>query len=207
MGTGSEPLVVMGTSLTSLLGTARALLVLACVAGCAADADLDEPFEPIGAFRLGHNVVVADNAKLVPPSRQATADEWETAIKSAVDRRFGRYDGDQLYHVAINVQGYSIAVPGVPVVLSPKSVMVIGATIWDDAAGGKINEEPKQITVLERLSGETIVGSGLTQSREKQIENLANNAARLVENWMRDNPEWFVSKTTLDDEAQEPDAP
>ncbi|MEL6523927.1 MAG: hypothetical protein AAFQ66_23320 [Pseudomonadota bacterium] len=193
--------------MTSLLGTARALLVLACVAGCAADADLDEPFEPIGAFRLGHNVVVADNAKLVPPSRQATADEWETAIKSAVDRRFGRYDGDQLYHVAINVQGYSIAVPGVPVVLSPKSVMVIGATIWDDAAGGKINEEPKQITVLERLSGETIVGSGLTQSREKQIENLANNAARLVENWMRDNPEWFVSKTTLDDEAQEPDAP
>ncbi|MBM7069781.1 hypothetical protein [Actibacterium sp. 188UL27-1] len=167
---------------------------LTVLVGCAADKDLDEPFEPIGEFRLGHNIVVADNAKFVPPSRRASEEEWETAMKKAIDRRFSRFQGDQLYHIAISVEGYSIAVPGVPIVLSPKSVMIIGATVWDDAAGGKINQKPKQITVLERLSGETVVGSGLTQSKAEQIENLANNAARLVEKWMRSNPEWFVRK-------------
>ena len=174
------------------------LAMIALLAGCAADKDLDEPFEPLGAFRLGHNIVVADTARLVPPSRRATEEEWETAIKKAIDRRFSRFEGDQLYHIAISVDGYSIAVPGVPVVLSPKSVMIISATVWDDAAGGKINEEPKQITVLERLSGETVVGSGLTQSKAEQIENLADNAARLVEKWMRTNPDWFAPKDPAD---------
>jgi hypothetical protein len=172
-----------------------ALALLALLAACgAADKDLSEPLEPIGEFRLGYNIVVADNAQQVPPSRSATADELEAAIKSSVQRRFGRYGGSQLYHIAISVEGYSIAVPGIPLVLNPKSVMVIKATVWDDAAGGKINQEPKQFTVLERLSGETAISSGLTQTREQQIANLADNAARLVENWMRQNPDWFEAR-------------
>ena len=169
--------------------------LLALLAACgAADQDLSEPVEPIGEFRLGHNIVVADNAQQVPPSRSATPDELEAAIKASVQRRFGRYEGSQLYHIAISVEGYSIAPPGIPLVLNPKSVMVIKATVWDDAAGGKINEEPHQIVVFERLSGETAISSGLTQSREQQISNLADNTARLVELWMRDNPDWFAAR-------------
>lgn len=172
------------------------ICVLGLVAACgAATQDLQDPVEPLGEFKLGHAVVVAKNAQKVPPSRDASAEEWEAAIKSALTERFDRYDGSQFYHIAITVDGYSIAVPGVPLVLSPKSVLVVSATVWDDSAGGKLNEEPKQITVLERLSGETVIGSGLTQSREQQIQNLAENTARLVENWMRDNPEWFEAKS------------
>lgn len=170
-----------------------ALALLPVLAACsAADQDLAEPIDPIGEFRLGHNIVVADNAVMAPPSRSATADELEEAMKLAVQRRFGRYEGNQLYHIAISVEGYSLALPGIPLVLNPKSVMIIKATVWDDAAGGKINEEPEQFTVFERLSGETAISSGLTQTKEQQIKNLSDNAARLVENWMRQNPDWFA---------------
>jgi hypothetical protein len=80
-------------------------------------------------------------------------------------------------------------------VATPKSVAIIRATIWDDAAGGKINEEPEVITVFERLPAQAaILGSGATTSREEQIENIAQNGARLIERWMRDNPEWFAPR-------------
>lgn len=165
------------------------------LAGCAAaEADLQEPVQPIGAFKLGYAVVVADEAKLIPPSRGATAEEWEAALEGALTRRFGRYQGPQLYHVAVKVDAYALAIPGVPVLLSPKSVLSIGVTIWDDATKSKLNPEPRRFTVLERLSGETVIGSGLTQSRETQMENLAANAARLIEGWMRENPDWFAAR-------------
>jgi hypothetical protein len=35
------------------------------------------------------------------------------------------------------------------------------------------------------------VGSGLTQSAEQQMTNLARNAALVIENWLAENPHWF----------------
>lgn len=167
------------------------LLFLAVLAACGAPTDLSEPLEPLGDFRLGYNIVVAKNATSAGPlSRKATPEEWESLLKQTIQDRLGRYEGSRLYHLGVNVDGYILAVPGVPVVASPKSGLVITVNVWDDAKGKKINE-PKQITVLEQLSGETIVGSGLTQSRETQMQNLALNAAQAIENYLRRNPQWF----------------
>ena len=71
------------------------------MAGCAAD-DMAKPPTPIGDFRLGYDIVVADNAESVGPSRQATPEEWEAALKTAIDARIGRYDGDKLYHLGVD---------------------------------------------------------------------------------------------------------
>lgn len=190
-------------ALSRLATLALLPLLLACGA---ADQDLADPVEPIGAFRLGYNIAVADNAVMAPPSRGATEEELEDGMKLAIQRRFGRYEGTQLYHIAVSIDGYSLAVPGIPLILNPKSVMVINATVWDDAAGGKINEEPRQFTVLERLSGETAISSGLTQTKEEQIANLSDNAARLIENWMRENPDWFAARDGAATTARVPPA-
>ncbi|MEE4119078.1 MAG: hypothetical protein V2I65_08690 [Paracoccaceae bacterium] len=172
------------------------LIATLALAACSApDADLTAPPEPLGAFRLGYNIVVADGTQKVEPSRDVTEDEWEAAFTEAIDERFSRFDGDQLYHIAVSINGYSVAVPGVPLVAAPKSVAIIGVTIWDDAAGGKINEEPEIIVVYERLGADAaLVGSGLTLGREEQVANIAKNGARLIERWMRENPEWFESR-------------
>ncbi len=76
-------------------------------------------------------------------------------------------------------------------VAAPKSVLVITANIWDDAAEQKLNAEGKQITVFESLSGETVIGTGLTRNRKEQMEALSYNAVKRVEEWLVDNPEWF----------------
>ncbi len=181
-----------------------ALLATLALAACAApDADLGEAPEPLGAFRLGYNIVVADGTQKVEPSRDVTEEEWEAAFTEAIDARFSRFDGDQLYHIAVSVNGYSLAVPGVPLVAAPKSVAIIGVSIWDDAAGGKINEEPEVIVVYERLGADAaLVGSGLTLDREEQIENIAQNGARLIERWMRKHPEWFESRPGAETEVR-----
>ena len=115
-------------------------------------------------------------------------------MTKAIDERFGRYEGDRLYHLAISVEGYVLAVPGVPLVASPKSALIINVTAWDDAAGKKLNDKPEQVTIVESISGETMLGSGLTQSKEVQLENLSRNAAKLIQNWLvreNFNNEWF----------------
>jgi MFS superfamily sulfate permease-like transporter len=58
--------------------------------------------------------------------------------------------------------------------------------------GQKLHEEPEQIVIFEGSSPETfLLGSGLTRSREEQMQVLARNAARRVQLWMLQNPEWF----------------
>ena len=175
---------------------AAALLCALALAACSRpDADLAGPVDPIGEFRLGYNIVVADGVDKVQPSRDATPEEWERAFTEAIDARFSRFEGDQLYHIAVSVNGYSLAVTGIPVLVPPKSVAIIGVSIWDDAAGAKINEEPEIFIVYERLVGEeAVIGSGATLTREEQIENIAQNGARLIERWMRQNPDWFAPR-------------
>ncbi len=177
-----------------------ALLMSAC-----AREDLTVAPEPLGDFDLGLNVVVADNVQKVPISRDATVDEWEAAMIKAVDERFSRFDGTKLYNIGINVDAYALAPPGIPIIAAPKSVLVITANVWDDAAQLKLNEEGKQLTVFEQFSGESaVLGSGLTKTKAQQMESLSRNAARAVEDWLRQNPQWFGMPDTRPTAADAP---
>jgi hypothetical protein len=166
------------------------LLPLAFAAACAKN-DLQDPPVPLGDFALGLNIVVADKAEKVPISRNATPEQWEASVQKAVADRFGRYQGAKLYNIGISVDGYALAPPGIPVVAAPKSVLVVTANIWDDAAQKKLNVEGKQLTVFEGLSGETVIGTGLTRTKQQQMDALSYNAVKKVESWLLDNPEWF----------------
>lgn len=165
-------------------------LAATVLAGCATN-DLAEPPVPLGDFALGLNIVVTENTQKVPISRNATGEEWQATMKRAVDDRFGRYEGTKLYNIGISVDGYALAPPGIPVVAAPKSILVVTANVWDDAAQKKLNAEGKQITVFESLSGETVIGTGLTRTKQQQMDALAYNAVKRVEEWFLDNPEWF----------------
>lgn len=171
----------------------NSLLALAALAlaACANGRDLGEPRPELANFRLAHNIVIDTAAVQGPLSREAPAGAWQQAIQAEVARRFGRYEGDRLYHLAVHVDAYILAVPGIPLVASPRSALIIGVHVWDDALGRPLNDERRQFTILESLSGESVVGSGLTQSAEQQMANLSRNAALAIENWLVENPQWF----------------
>jgi len=166
--------------------------------------DLDEPAVPLGNFQLLHNVVVAPKAVKGPLSRNATEEELTDALKTAIGDRFGRYEGGKQFHFGVSIEAYVLAQPGIPLVVSPKSVMIIRVTVWDDAAGVKLNQPPEQLTVFESLSGETAIGSGLTQSAEVQLRNLSVNAAKQIEKYLvRQNSEhgWFEPEVDADSDT------
>ncbi len=167
------------------------LLLLTGLGACSLPEPANAPPADMGNFRLGYNVVLAKEPVIGPLSRTADEGSWQAAIKEAIDKRFGGYEGDKLYHLGINVEAYVLARAGIPLIISPKSALIINVTVWDDAAGKKLNEKPKQLTVLESLSDKTVIGSGLTQSKEQQQLNLATNAARAVQEWLLKNPQWF----------------
>lgn len=176
---------------------------MALLAACT-PATPDEPLEDLGMFKLGHNVVVASKAQKGPLSRDATSAEWEAALKTAVAERFSKYQGDQLYHLGISVEGYMLAAPGVPVVYSPKSALIINVTVWDDAAGAKLNKKVEQFTVLETTTGESwLLGSGNARTKEEQLLGLSRNAVGQIEDWlveMQKENGWFNDRP----EASEP---
>ena len=168
-----------------------ALLVgLLALSACDAT-DFKDPPKPMGKFEMGLNVVVGKTAQTVPISRQVTPEEWETAMKAAMVERFGSYSGGKLFDFGISIDGYVLAPPGVPLVASPRSALIITVNVWDDAKTQLLVEGGKQLTVLEGTSGDTLIGSGWTQNKEAQMTKLARNAAKAVQDYMLDHPDWL----------------
>lgn len=170
----------------------RAALGLAVVslAACANNAELTEKVD-LGNFQLGFAVVVADNARKGPFSRDATDQQIEDAVQAELERRFRRYEGGKTFNMGVSIDGYIIAEPGIPVIASPKSALFASVTLWDDAAQEKLNEEPKQIVVLESFSTDLVVGSGLTMSADEQLINISQNLVKEIEDWLNNRPQWF----------------
>jgi hypothetical protein len=172
-------------------------LMMLSVAACNGAADLNDAPAPLGDFRLGHNIVVAPKAVKGPLSRNATEDELKAAMTAAIAERFDRYDGERLYHFGVSVEGYVLAAPGIPLVLSPKSILIINVTVWDNALNAKLNEEPHQITVFESFDQGPIVGSGYTQNAAGQLKNLSQNATKAIERYLSKQAKeegWFQPK-------------
>ncbi|MCF2905715.1 hypothetical protein L0666_12020 [Octadecabacter sp. CECT 8868] len=155
--------------------------------------DLTETPDPIGTFRLGHNIAVVNEPVLGPFSRTITDDEWQAAMVAAVDDRFGeaRYFGDKYFHIGVAVEAYVLAYPGVPLVYSPKSVLIFSVNFFEDSTQTKLNDEAIQITVFEPCCTVPLLGSGFTRDAEAQMEGLSFNAARAIERTMRENADWF----------------
>lgn len=175
-----------------------ALGLMLLLAACGGSNDLNRKPVDLGNFHMVHNVVVAPKLQKGPASREMDKDVIVAAVKNAVDARFRRYPYDEnktrLYHLGVVVEGYVLAQPGVPLVFSPKSAMVVRVMVYRNNPYEKLNEEAEMISVTEDLSGETMLGSGLTQSPEEQLANLSANVAKQIENWlvkMKREKGWF----------------
>lgn len=178
--------------------TRRVFVLLSAVAlaACANRPDLTQAVDPIGDFRLGHNVVVARDNTMGPMSREATDAELEEALTAALEERLRRYDGDGLYHVGVRIEAYVLAQPGIPLVLAPRSVFLLALNIWDNETREQLNDEPIRITAFEGVNtGVPLMPSGLVKSKEQQLENLAVSAAQQIEELLRENEAtWFAPK-------------
>lgn len=178
--------------------TRKWLLAAVCLVltGCAVeDEDLTVPPEPLGQFRLGHNIAIADNVTLGPFSRELSETRLEASVQNAVAKRLRRYDGDGLYHLGIVVGGLVLAQPGIPVVYAPQSVMIVDVTVYDNTTQKKLNEKPERITAGEGIKNTVpLIGSGYVRSPEEQLENLSEGIARGIEAWLKKNPEWFTPR-------------
>ena len=160
---------------------------------------------PLGNFSLGHNVVVAPKVQTAAIGREVSKEDLTAALTGAIEDRFGRYEGDKDYHLGVSVEGYILARAGIPVIAAPKSAMIIRVTVWDDAQGKKLNIPPEQLTVFETLDGNSLIGSGWTQSAETQLRLLSANAAQAIENFLVEKNKtegWFNAP-----EPTDPDQP
>lgn len=177
-------------------------ILLVALTSCGFVSDMEGPTEPIGDFALGFAVGVAPHPTKGPASREATPEDLSAALKAALLERFERFEPNEntrFYNIGASVDGYVLAQPGVPIVLSPKSVMVVRVTIFDDATGEKLNDEPLTVTSVEEFSGESAIGSGLTMTAEEQLASITRVVASDLEIALREKHRkegWFTPKET-----------
>lgn len=173
--------IVMGTALATIL-----------LAACTPRVEIGEVPSELGRFKLGHLAIITEKMTQSPVSRDVTAEEWQAALDKSIKARLGRIEGDTFYHLGVTVDGFAVAPAGIPLVVAPKSVLIVSVTVFEDKPGApRLNPEPHQITVFEEFSGETAFGSGLMRTKEKQTEALAHNAATAIEKWLVENAAWF----------------
>ncbi|MEX5579836.1 hypothetical protein [Pseudophaeobacter sp. A-200-2] len=155
---------------------------------------LDEPPEDLGAFRVRVAHVYAEKALKWPMSRAAEQSEWIEPMKTALEARLRRYDGPQEYDVAVTLEGFMLAPPGVPVLFNPKSVAVVNVFVYD-VEKEEFLADKHQMEIFEDTTGESaIVGSGHSRTKEEQIAGLSLNIADAVEEWMAEQHKengWF----------------
>lgn len=177
------------------------LMSVALLSACNGASDLNKAPVALGDFHLVHNIAVAPKAVKGPLSREVSEDELIKALTDATAERFGRYQGSRDYHFGMSIEGYVLAQPGIPLVLAPKSILIINVTVWDDAKNAKLNKKPHQITVLESFDQGPVVGSGYTKTAEEQLKNLSQNAAKQLETYLvKQNKEngWFQNAAETD---------
>jgi hypothetical protein len=180
------------------MSSPRVLVALAMllVSACASQPDLTKPVEPIGDFRLGHNVVLATGATEGPFSRDASEEELAESVRDAIETRLRRYDGDGLYHLGVRVEAFVLAQPGIPIIFAPRSVLLMAMNVYDNETRERLNDEPIRVTAFEGVNtGVPLVPSGFVKSREQQLENLSISAAQEIERILRSNRStWFAPK-------------
>ena len=181
-----------------------AVTLLLGLAACASPTrDLEGPTDPIGDFKMGHIGVVAPNLQKLLVSRDVSQEEWIEVMTDVLDTRFRRFEGDKFYHLGISVEAYSLPPPIIP----GKSAVALNVTLWDDAAQAKMNEEPEQIQVIK------VFESRISNDRDQRLQLLAEEAARMIEVWLREMQEtegWFTggtSVTPMSDETAAVQAP
>ena len=158
------------------------------LAACDAPPQLPPDPTPIGDFRLGYITTSAEGSVVPDMSREIAPEELESVLNAALRERLGRYKGDKWYHLSVSVEGYVLAPPGIPVIASPRSGMVLRVVVWDDAAGVALNE-PHSLTITEPMSPQTVVGSGYSRTAKEQAVALARFAASVLEDWLKSSEE------------------
>lgn len=158
-------------------------------------ADPLPPAAPMGDFRLGHNIVLTNNTQIGPMSREVELVAWELMLGEQINKRLGikRYNGDGLYHIGVSISGYLLAPPGIPLIASPRSMLVVRVTFWDDKTQKKLNDKPKEFIILDQgLIASSFKGTGLSATVEEQMLELCERAVEKIENWLRQNQTWFT---------------
>jgi len=176
-----------------------ALLAVLCLSACAVPDPETEALVDLGDFRLLSNVAVTDNARKMGVSRDATPEEWEQVLEAAIDKRFGRYQGEVPYIISYSLDGYILATKGGRLALAPRSALAMTVHIWQTNPQERLADRSKQLLVLEQFDGETFIGSGLFRSKEEQMESLAAQFAAAVQRWLLANRDLFGLEVSEED--------
>ena len=160
------------------------------IAACSVPEDAVQGGRDLGDFQLCGQFVTFVANDPGPLSRKATEDEWVNALNAELARQLGPYKGGKCYTVSVAVEGYGLAQPGVPLVFSPKSGLLLRAFVFDNAL-----IEAEAPSVLNKGGHQIQVGlvdqGGLLNEREAQLGALARTGVADVVKWMEQNPEWF----------------
>jgi hypothetical protein len=166
------------------------------LAACANRADLNQPgradrrLPPRPQHRVAPRHDEGTAVARAPPRRNS-----RRRCATEIEQRLRRYDGDGLYHIGVRIEAFVLAQPGIPIVLSPQSVLLLAVNIWDNETRERLNDEPIRSPPSRRQHRRAVHPLGPREVAREQLENLSISAAQEIEKLLRENEEtWFAPK-------------
>ena len=168
---------------------------LGLLSACASGAKLGDERAELGDFLLGHgDRCYGKDAVKAPCLAQGRARRLERKPEAEVQRRFARYQGDTLLSPGVACRAMFWPFRAFPLVAAPKSFLILGVTVWDDAAGKKLNDKPHRIVVSRIAVGRNRDQFRPDAKRRRADANLSQNAVAAIERWLAKQEDWFPPK-------------
>ena len=165
------------------IGAVCALLILA---GCAEQVLNARPDADLGAFRLNVNYAFDEKATKVGHTRTAAPGQWADAVAKANRARLGRYAGTQPYDIGVSVESYTLGQAGIPLIYNPRSSVIVFLNVYDPSTKTWL-VKGHQMQAFENTDSESLLlGSGGSRSQQEQVDGLAFNLARQIENYLEE---------------------
>lgn len=144
-------------------------------------------------LKLGHVGIVTKNMERAEYSDEINEDALKASLRAAIMSKLSRSQGQTVYNIGVNVEAYALANAAVPSVSSPKSVLIMSVSFWDDSSDQKLIVAPVAVIAVDGLYGTSIIRTKPLKTKEQRIAALSAKAALEIERYFVSNVGNFAS--------------
>jgi hypothetical protein len=147
----------------------------------------------IDDFKLGHVGIVTAHMERGVYSDEIQEEDLKSSLRSAITSRLSEYQGQSGFNIGVNVEAYALVNAAVPSVSSPKSILIMSVSFWDDSSDQKRIVAPVTVIAVDGLYGTSIIRTKPLKTKEQRVAALSAKAAFEIERYFENNTEVFAA--------------
>lgn len=146
-------------------------------------------------IRFNHISIVATDMVKNAYSDDVSPEDMTTQLRRAITSKLSELQGDRVYNIGIKVTGYMLANPSVLTVSSPKSVLMLSVSVWNDSPDNKLMLPPSTVIAVDGLYGSALSIAKSQGSKDQRLAALTGRAGVEIAQYLARNAQSLEAST------------